>query len=324
MITRLARTLVPPLLGGVLLVAGCGGDPPLVHSVRAAAPAEGAPSAADVGGVAKAGVTPELGAALDRRAPASSSTTAAGGAEARVLRGTSDLLAGFFGALELGDFTRAASYTAGPASLFLQTITRTGACGLTVVKASTSPPTQATVGAKGEFRLDARSSLTFSTGVTQRFDEVSVREERNGSWRVYDLLLGGASVETYLTAPLPVELEFDRLRMLRVDACYSPTRIAGSVDLVSGSDFRTEFVDAFVRLPNGTVLRQPAALDALREPIAPHGRRRWTFDFVTEQAGTIATIVLVTVDTEGKSLGLPRERLYPVKMAPLFAAPVTR
>jgi hypothetical protein len=294
----------------VVAVAACGGNAPTVRSVDA----EVAGSVEDL----ESGVGADLDAS---RSSVATTTTALDSASQRVLKGAAALLDGFFGALRAGDFATAKHYTAGPALQFLSSLEKTAACGLGVTEAQTNPPSDVKIGEKGSYRLMAESSITFSTGVTQTFEAIAIDVPDDGSWRIFDLLVDeGTSVNAFLVSPLPPELEFDKLRMLLVDACFAPDKIQVTVDLESGSDFRTEFLETYLRLPNGDrVDPTGGGLGVLAQPLPAHATRRWSVEFERPALGGIATIVLVTVDTEGKSIGLPRDRLYPIKMAPIFA-----
>jgi hypothetical protein len=247
------------------------------------------------------------------------------------LTGAPDLLDGFFGALRDGDFERASHYTAGPALQFVNTLAAQRECTLSVTDAGAEKPSLAKAGGKNLYQLFVKSTITLSSGVTQRFDSASIQQAKDGSWRLFDLLAGTLSIEHYVATPLAPEIKADKLRLVLVDVCYGPEHAHGTVDLTSSSEFAMPFVDAFLRLPNGDVVKPVNGLDALKDPIPPGGTRRFTFDFQRQALGPRASLVLVSLDAldigyeaaDSKSVGQPRERVYPMKVPRIFVESIS-
>jgi hypothetical protein len=299
----------------IVVITGCGGDPPEARSVTVVGVSTSVPPSATVG----AQVTLDGGSVVAPSRADTASYGADASAEERAVTVSADLIPAFFASLKGNDFTKAAAYSSGNALLLVEAIKQQAQCGVRVADATGSAPKAASVTGKNTIETDAKATLRFTNGTTQSVTAVTVVQTKAGAFLVEDLRFGNSTLSQLLeVGPVNGRLEND-LRIFTKATCVGTQIAFGAFQVINETESTVNLTQAFYRRLDGSTVQLAVGADTVvGRQIAPGAQVTWN---VTISGDRLSNGWLVTTqpDLTGETNRGFVERQLQFLVPPIFS-----
>jgi hypothetical protein len=201
----------------------------------------------------------------------------------------------------------------------MATLVDAARCGFEIDAARHQPASRAELVGPNRYVLDTSALIDIASGPTREITAMVLEQQRDTSWRVYDLESLGGAVAAFGGAP--AEQLSDGVRLVEVQKCVGPSRIEVVYRVENNREYTIVPQDLFFIQADGTTIDLwSTRTDGLAALPPESTTTTWALAFDAPNAYAGGTLVMVAPDEEGspsETDELPqREFRYPIAAAP--------